>query len=263
MQLGFVGLGRMGLNMVTRLVRGGHDIVAYDRSPDAVGRAQAAGARGASSLDALVGALAAPRAVWVMVPSGAPTEATVDALGALLSAGDTIVDGGNTNFHDDVRRAEALKAKQIHYVDAGYERRHLGPHRRLLPDGRRRSRRLQAARAAVPDAGAEGRLSARRRSRRRTLREDGPQRHRVRPDAGLRRRVRADARQRVQDRRRRSGRALGSRQRRPIVAPRSSIARALAEDPELCGPRGLTSTIPAKAAGPCTRRSTAPCLCRC
>jgi 6-phosphogluconate dehydrogenase len=119
MQLGFVGLGRMGLNMVTRLVRGGHDIVAYDRSPEAVARAQAAGARGVSSLDALASALTAPRAVWVMVPSGAPTEATVDALGTLLSAGDTIVDGGNTNFHDDVRRADALKPKQIHYVDAG------------------------------------------------------------------------------------------------------------------------------------------------
>jgi 6-phosphogluconate dehydrogenase len=119
MQLGFVGLGRMGLNMVTRLVRGGHDIVAYDRSPEAVARAQSAGARGVSSVEALVAALASPRAVWVMVPSGAPTEASVNALGALLSAGDTIVDGGNTNFHDDVRRAEVLKAKQIHYVDAG------------------------------------------------------------------------------------------------------------------------------------------------
>ena len=119
MQLGFVGLGRMGLNMVTRLVRGGHQIVAYDRSPDAVARAEAAGARGVSSLDALPGALEAPRAVWVMVPAGDPTESTVSALGNLLSAGDTIVDGGNTNFHDDVRRAQSLAAKAMHYVDAG------------------------------------------------------------------------------------------------------------------------------------------------
>jgi 6-phosphogluconate dehydrogenase len=119
MQLGFVGLGRMGLNMVTRLVRGGHKIVAYDRSQEAVGRAEAAGARGVSSLDALPGALEAPRAVWVMVPAGDPTESTVSALGNLLSAGDTIVDGGNTNFHDDVRRAQALAAKGMHYVDAG------------------------------------------------------------------------------------------------------------------------------------------------
>jgi 6-phosphogluconate dehydrogenase len=119
MQLGFVGLGRMGLNMVTRLVRGGHQIAAYDRSPDAVARAEAAGARGVSSLDALPGALEAPRVVWVMVPAGDPTESTVSALGNLLSAGDTIVDGGNTNFHDDVRRAQSLAAKAMHYVDAG------------------------------------------------------------------------------------------------------------------------------------------------
>jgi 6-phosphogluconate dehydrogenase len=119
MQLGFVGLGRMGLNMVTRLARGGHQIVAYDRSPEAVARAGAAGARGVSSLDALPAALEAPRAIWVMVPAGDPTELTVSALGDLLSAGDTIVDGGNTNFHDDVRRAQALAPRQIHYVDAG------------------------------------------------------------------------------------------------------------------------------------------------
>jgi 6-phosphogluconate dehydrogenase len=119
MQLGFVGLGRMGLNMVTRLVRGGHEIVAYDRSADAVTRAEGAGARGVRSLDALVSALAAPRAVWVMVPAGAPTDSTITALEPLLAGGDTIVDGGNTNFHDDVRRAEALRAKRIRYVDAG------------------------------------------------------------------------------------------------------------------------------------------------
>ena len=80
MQIGFVGLGRMGLNMVTRLVRGGHAVVAYDRSADAVARAEAAGAKGTSTLDALIEGLAAPRAVWVMVPSGDPTESTVSAL---------------------------------------------------------------------------------------------------------------------------------------------------------------------------------------
>lgn len=119
MQLGFVGLGKMGLNMVTRLTRGGHEIVAFDRSPDAVAKAEAAGARGVDSLQALVAALSPQRAIWVMVPSGAPTESTVAALGDLLAAGDTIIDGGNTNFHDDVRRAEMLRAKQIAYVDAG------------------------------------------------------------------------------------------------------------------------------------------------
>jgi 6-phosphogluconate dehydrogenase len=119
MQLGFVGLGRMGLNMVTRLARGGHDVVAYDRSAEAVGRAAAAGARGVASLEALVHALAAPRAVWLMVPAGEATETTVAALAALLSAGDTIIDGGNSNFHDDVRRAQMLGERQLHYVDAG------------------------------------------------------------------------------------------------------------------------------------------------
>jgi 6-phosphogluconate dehydrogenase len=119
MQIGFVGLGRMGLNMVTRLVRGGHIVVAYDRSADAVARADAAGAKGVSTLEALIEGLSTPRAVWVMVPSGDPTETTVSALGRLLSAGDTIIDGGNTNFRDDVRRAQTLAAKRVDYVDAG------------------------------------------------------------------------------------------------------------------------------------------------
>jgi len=119
MQLGFVGLGKMGLNMVTRLERGGHDIVAFDRSAEAVSRAEAAQASGVASLEALVKKLTAPRHVWVMVPAGAPTESTIDALSTLLSPGDVIIDGGNTNFHDDQRRAAALAAKQLHYVDAG------------------------------------------------------------------------------------------------------------------------------------------------
>jgi 6-phosphogluconate dehydrogenase len=119
MQLGFVGLGKMGLNMVTRLERGGHDIVAYDRSSEAVSKAEAAKASGVASLDELVSKLKAPRAVWVMVPAGDPTESTINALAALLSPGDAIIDGGNTNFHDDVRRAKALAEKKLHYVDAG------------------------------------------------------------------------------------------------------------------------------------------------
>jgi len=109
----------MGLNMVTRLRRGGHEIVAYDRSAAAVTQAAAAGAAGVASLEELVRALTPPRAVWLMVPSGAPTESTVDALSGLLAEGDTIIDGGNTNFHDDVRRAKTLAVKQVHYVDAG------------------------------------------------------------------------------------------------------------------------------------------------
>ena len=119
MQLGFVGLGKMGLNMVTRLVRGGHDVVVYDRSADAIARATEASAHGASGLAALVAALKPPRAVWLMVPAGPPTESTVAALGDLLAPDDVIIDGGNTNFHDDVRRAEALGSKGVDYIDAG------------------------------------------------------------------------------------------------------------------------------------------------
>lgn len=121
MQLGFVGLGKMGMNMVTRLTRGGHSIVAFDRDAGALATAAGpdVGATRADSLEALVAQLTPPRAVWVMVPAGAPTESTVTSLGSLLSAGDTIVDGGNTNFHDDQRRAASLAARGITYVDAG------------------------------------------------------------------------------------------------------------------------------------------------
>jgi 6-phosphogluconate dehydrogenase len=119
MEIGFVGLGKMGLNMVKRLQTGSHHVVAYDRNADAVREAEAAGARGASSLDALVNDLTPPRAIWLMVPAGDPTESTITALSSLLSPDDIIVDGGNTNFHDDVRRAGELGARRIHYVDAG------------------------------------------------------------------------------------------------------------------------------------------------
>jgi 6-phosphogluconate dehydrogenase len=119
MQIGFVGLGKMGMNMVTRLTRGGHAVVAYDRSADAVRHVTDVGASGVASLEAVVQGLATPRAIWVMVPAGAPTESTVAALAELLASGDTIVDGGNTNFHDDVRRAASLAARGISYIDAG------------------------------------------------------------------------------------------------------------------------------------------------
>ena len=119
MQLGMVGLGKMGANMTTRLVRGGHDVIAFDRSPDAVSSSVAQGARGARSLEDLVGQLSAPRAVWVMVPAGDPTEQTVRSLTKLLAAGDTIIDGGNSNYKDSVRRAAMVGEHGIHFVDAG------------------------------------------------------------------------------------------------------------------------------------------------
>jgi 6-phosphogluconate dehydrogenase len=114
-----VGLGKMGANMTTRLVRGGHEIIAFDRSPDAVSSSVAQGARGARSLEDLVGQLGAPRAVWVMVPAGDPTEQTVRSLTKLLAAGDAIIDGGNSNYKDSVRRAAMVGEHGIHFVDAG------------------------------------------------------------------------------------------------------------------------------------------------
>ncbi len=119
MQLGFVGLGKMGGFMVQRLLGGGHQVVVYDRSAEATKAASANGARGTDSLEGLVAALAAPRAVWVMVPSGAPTTDTIEALGRILKPGDTIIDGGNSRFHDSIAAHAALNAKGIHFIDAG------------------------------------------------------------------------------------------------------------------------------------------------
>jgi len=120
MQLGFVGLGKMGGNMVHRIHRDSdHQVVAVDFSEEAVKEAESHGATGASSLEDLVSKLEAPRLVWLMIPAGDPTEQTVNQLADLLDEGDTIVDGGNTNWHDDVRRAAALDAGGIHYIDVG------------------------------------------------------------------------------------------------------------------------------------------------
>jgi 6-phosphogluconate dehydrogenase len=119
MELGFIGLGKMGMNMVIRLRRDDHRVVVFDRSQEAVTQAESQGCVGSTSLADMVSRLTAPRAVWIMVPAGAPTEETVQAVAALLQPGDIIVDGGNTRFHDDVRRAADLKRRGIHYVDAG------------------------------------------------------------------------------------------------------------------------------------------------
>jgi 6-phosphogluconate dehydrogenase len=119
MDLGMIGLGRMGGNMVRRLLRGGHHCVVFDRLADRRGELQAEGAQAAPSVDDLVRALPPPRAVWVMVPAGDATEEAVLALADQLSPGDTIVDGGNSHFRDDVRRARFLKARGLRFVDAG------------------------------------------------------------------------------------------------------------------------------------------------
>jgi 6-phosphogluconate dehydrogenase len=119
MQLGMVGLGRMGANLVRRLMRDGHECVVYDVNPEAVQPLAGEGATGAASLDDFVAKLAKPRAAWVMVPAGDITESTVEELGARLEAGDAIIDGGNSYYRDDIRRSAKLAERRIDYIDCG------------------------------------------------------------------------------------------------------------------------------------------------
>jgi 6-phosphogluconate dehydrogenase len=119
MIIGMIGLGRMGGNMVKRLLRGGHQCVVYDLSPENVAALVREGAIGASSYDDLIARLEAPRAIWIMVPAGDATEKTVHTLAERMGAGDTIIDGGNSYFKDDVRRAKELRQRGINYLDAG------------------------------------------------------------------------------------------------------------------------------------------------
>ena len=119
MQLGMVGLGRMGANMTRRLLRGGHKLVVSDLSPEAVKQLAGEGAAASSSLEDLIGKLKPPRAVWVMVPAGGPTENTVQSLLQHMQKGDVIIDGGNSYFKDDVRRSRICKSKGVDYVDVG------------------------------------------------------------------------------------------------------------------------------------------------
>jgi len=119
MQIGMVGLGRMGGSMARRLMRGGHAVVAYATDPEAVRQLAADGATGTATLDDVVGKLEPPRVAWVMVPAGVATEQVVGDLAKRFEPGDTIVDGGNTFYKDDVRRMKMLREKQIHYVDVG------------------------------------------------------------------------------------------------------------------------------------------------
>jgi 6-phosphogluconate dehydrogenase len=119
MELGMIGLGRMGANMAQRLVRGGHRVVGFDPNPASRKSIEDQGGESATSLDALVARLKGPRSLWMMVPAGEVTERTISALLPLLAAGDTLIDGGNSNYKDTLRREKLLADKQIHYVDAG------------------------------------------------------------------------------------------------------------------------------------------------
>ena len=119
MEIGMIGLGRMGGNMAQRLLKGGHRVVTYDANPDAVAVSQGHGAVAAASLSELVDALSPPRPVWIMLPPGEPTESTIDGLIPLLASGDIILDGGNANYKDSMRRAEKLAASGLEFMDVG------------------------------------------------------------------------------------------------------------------------------------------------
>src|SRR5438105_7768239 len=119
MRIGVIGLGRMGGNIARRLMQHGHEAIVFDRDAKSIAALAAEGARGAKDLPALVRALEGPRALWLMLPAGAPTESTIDDLARMLEADDVIIDGGNAFWKDDIRRAAALKERAIHYVDVG------------------------------------------------------------------------------------------------------------------------------------------------
>lgn len=119
MKLALIGLGKMGLNMAQRLLAGGHEVIVYDLNTEAVRQAETAGARGAQTLETLVAALEAPRILWLMVPAGEPTEKLINELAPRLEPGDILIDGGNSNYRDSMRRAALLKAMQISFLDVG------------------------------------------------------------------------------------------------------------------------------------------------
>ena len=245
MQLGMIGLGRMGANMVRRLLKGGHQCVVFDRSPKAVEELVQEKAVGASSLADLVKKLDKPRAVWLMVPAAVVDQTIADLL-PHLEAGDILIDGGNSYYVDDIRRAKELAPKQIHYVDVGTSGGVWGLERGYCMMIGGRDQAVRAPRPDLQDAGAgrgrhaahagtredrrHGRagLPALRPERRRPLRQDGPQRHRVRHHGRLRRGAGHPAR----------------RQRRQADTARSTPRR------RRCATRSTTSTTSTCATSP-------------
>ena len=206
MRLGMIGLGRMGANMVRRLAGKGHSCVVHDANPTAVADLRKEGFDGAVSLQELAAKLARPRAIWLMVPAGG-VDAVIDDLAAYLDAGDIVIDGGNSYYRDDIRRAGELAAARHPLSRRRHQRRRGGAGTRLLPDDRRRAAdratpgaRLRGTGAGrgrgQPHARAQRRGRQRRAgpaalrpARRRPLRQDDPQRHRVRHHGGVCRRV--------------------------------------------------------------------------
>ena len=195
MQIGFVGLGKMGGNMVARIRRDSdHEVVAFDFNADAVKAAEEHGAMGASSLEELVGKLSTPRAVWVMVPSGKATEETIDTLLGQLSEGDLIIDGGNSKWTDSIAHHAKCAERGVHFIDVGTSGgvwgleigycMMVGGEDEAVDAAQADPRRARPA----PDRGrADDRMGPHGRPRSRSLRQDGPQRDRVRADAVLRR----------------------------------------------------------------------------
>ena len=119
MELGLIGLGKMGFNMATRLRQGGHTVVGFDFNADVVKKLTSDGSKGVNSLEALVKSLKAPRAIWLMVPSGDPVDETIAKLEPFMEKGDIFIDGGNSNYKDSQRRAKAEEAKGFHFIDCG------------------------------------------------------------------------------------------------------------------------------------------------
>ena len=146
MDIGIVGLGRMGANIARRLMRAGHGCVVYDRNKLAVDELAKEGGRPATSLADLVSQLPKPCAVWLMLPAGAITQSSVDEASELLQPQDALIDGGNTFYKDDIRRAEKLEQRQVHYIDVGTSGGVWGLERGLLHDDRRTSRRRAPSR---------------------------------------------------------------------------------------------------------------------
>jgi 6-phosphogluconate dehydrogenase len=210
MQLGMIGLGRMGANMVRRLLKDGHNCVVFDTHPPAVAALTSEGATGASSLRDLVAKLERPRVLWLMVPVAIVDKIT-DELLPILEAGDTLIDGGNSHYVDDIRRSKALASHDLHYVDVGTSGGVLGLERgycMMIGGEREIVQRLDPIFATLAPGHGQYRANARARAahghsrawisplrteRRRSLRKDDSQRHRVRNHGRVRRRPRSAA----------------------------------------------------------------------
>ncbi len=188
MELGMIGLGRMGFNMSQRLLQGGHRVVGYDRNPALAEQLRDQhGGGAATSIEDLLRQLAPPRAIWLMIPAGAPTRQQITDLASLLAPGDVVVDGGNSFYQDSVGHAALLKDRGVRFMDVGVSGGVWGLALGYCMMVGGEPETFATARSAAEDARPAQWLPAGRPNRRRPLRQDGPQRHRVWHDGGLRR----------------------------------------------------------------------------